>query len=244
MRIRTRLVRLLFVIALVPTVLAGCGTASGTKSNSDSAAQVPDKPYVAPKPVARDWQLYTFDNDGFAISLPPGWQSFNLTQDDLQTVMNAMSDANPIFGNAMAGQVSNMASQGIKFYAFDLYSASLRMGFANNINVLRMDKPSDVDLNGAVRQSIDELKTQLGGTLDGPILPARLTTIGGEDLARINYDAVLNMPDGTPVTLSLVQYLAVTGSSIFILTCTTTAAQINDYAHTFEEIAQGLYFLR
>ena len=242
MKLSLRYTRLLFVLVLVPFVLAGCGIGGGSKSRS--AAGTSDKPYVEPKPVAKDWTLYTLEKDGFAISLPPGWKEFNLSEQDLQSIMSEVVVANPEFGNAMSSQIASMASQGVKFYAFDLYSSSLQMGFANNINLLRVDKPSDVDLNRAVKESIDELEKQLAGSLDGPILSARLTTIGGEEMRRINYDAFLNMPDGTPISISLVQYMAVTENSLYILTGTTTTSQIDDYAHTFEEIAQGLYLLR
>ncbi len=239
MKLSAPVLRLAFALLVVPMVLAGCAGATASKSNS----AITDKPPAEPKPVARDWTLYTFDNEGFAISLPPGWKEFNLSKENLQAVVNDLAAANPVFGSAMSGQISEMMSKGIKFYAFDLWSASLQMGFANNINVLKTDRPSNGDLNEAVKQSISELKQQLGNSLDGPILPARLTTIGGQDLARINYDAVLNMPNGTPVSISLVQYMGLTDNNLYILTCTTTTSQIDDYAHTFENIAQGLYFL-
>jgi hypothetical protein len=240
MKDNARYVRLLLLIVLVPLVLAGCGV-GGSQSGNSAASNKPD---VQPKPFAKDWTLYTLENDGIALSLPPGWKEFNLSEEDLKTLVNEMVAANPKFGGSMSSQLAGMAAQGIKFYAFDLYSASLQMGFANNINLLRMERPSDVNLDKAVKESIAELEKQLSGTLDGPILSARLTTVGGDQLRRINYDAFLNMPDGSPLAISLVQYMGVTQDSIFILTGTTTTSQITDYARTFEDIAQSIYLLR
>jgi hypothetical protein len=241
MKLSLRYTRLLFLIALAPLLFAGCAVSEANCANSSEAS---GKTYVEPGVFARDWRLYTLEEDGVALSVPPGWKEFNLSEQDLQTVMNEMAAANPQFGSAMGSQVASMASQGVKFYAFDLWSASLQMGFANNINLLKVDKPCDVTLDKAVKESIAELEEQLSGTLDGPILSARLTTVGGEQVRRINYDAVLNMPDGSPLAISLVQYMLVDDNSLYILTGTTTTSQITDYALTFEQIAQSIYLLR
>ena len=71
----------------------------------------------------------------------------------------------------------------------------------------------------------------------------RITAISGQELGRINYDISLNVPDGRTLSVSLVQYVALSQDSLFILTCTTTTDQLDQYAHLFEEIAQGLYIL-
>lgn len=234
-------VRLMFVALILP-LLAGCGGMAGLDSKKSVA--VPEVVYVEPQPFARGWTLITLEDEHIALSIPPAWKELSLGKENLQSIINEMVAANPALGGAMSSQVSNMAAQGIKFFAFDVRSPSIQMGFVENVNLVRTERPSDLDLDTAVKQSIAELKEQLGSMLDGPVLPARLTTVAGNELARLNYDAVFNSPDGTALTISLVQYMAITDSDLYILTGTTPTARLDDYDMLFEQIAQSIYFLK
>ena len=90
---------------------------------------------------------------------------------------------------------------------------------------------------------MSELKTKMGGMIDGPVMSMKLTTTSGHELGRLNYDAVFNMPGGSPLTLSLVQYIAVTSNDLFILTGAAPLSRFDDYDSIFEGVAQGMYFL-
>lgn len=237
--IRSRLAYILLAL-VAPVLLAACG--DGTQAALLGPAATPE-PTVVPMPFAKGWTLHTLSNEHVAISLPPGWQEFNLTEQDLQSVVGAMMDANPSFGGSMSSQVANMAAQGIKMYAFDANSSSISLGFAENINLVRTEKPSNIDLNAALKETTTGLKEQMGGMIDGPILSMKLTTTSGHELARINYDAVFNVPDGSGMTLSLVQYIAVTNTDMYVLTGTSQKSRFDDYDNIFEGIAQGMYFL-
>src|SRR5829696_6239823 len=117
MKNNSRLWCLVLTLFLGSVLLSGCGGAAGT--TSQKAVEVPETAYVEPMPFEADWTLYTLEKDGVALSLPSGWVEFNLSEDDLQSVMGEMMAANPSFGNSMSGQITSMAAQGIKFYAFD-----------------------------------------------------------------------------------------------------------------------------
>ncbi len=237
----SRIWRTVLALVLGSAILSGCG--GGLGAQTQKSVDVPETAYVEPMPFESTWKLYTLEKDGLALSLPPGWLEFNLSEGDLKSVMSEVMAANPSFGGSMSGQIANMAAQGIKFYAFDQNSISLQSGFAENLNLVRTDRPSNIDLDTALKQSMSELKTQMGNMIDGPVMSMKLTTTSGHELARLNYDALFNMPDGNPITLSLVQYIAVTKSDIYILTGTAPLSRFGDYDNIFEGVAQGLYFL-
>lgn len=237
-KLSLRLACLVFGL-LVPVVLAGCG---GSAADLLGPEPTPE-PTVVPQPFAKDWALYTLASDHVALSLPPGWMHFNLSEDDLQTVVGGMMEANPTFGGSMSGQIASMAAQGIKFYAFDINSSSISQGFAENLNLVRTEKPADITLDAALKETMKGLKEQMGGMLDGPLMSTRLTTTSGHELARLNYDAVFNAPDGSPMTLSLVQYIAVTNRDMYVLTGTAQVSRFGDYDQIFEGVAQGMYFI-
>ena len=72
----------------------------------------------------------------------------------------------------------------------------------------------------AVLEPLAELKKQLKDYVIGPVTSNRLTTDGGEQIARINYDLTLNMPDGSQMAMSGTQYVAVTDHDFYVVTCT------------------------
>ena len=218
---------------VLPVILAGCG-GGGSKS---AAAQ------VKPKPVAIGWDLHTLDDVGVALSLPPGWQAFDMDKEMLETTMAELRKANPGIADAMSSQVTSMATQGIKFYAFDMNSPSMAYGFATNVNILR-DSSSLGNLDDAMTEAVGEVEKQFGNALDGPVLRGKLKAGSGHDMGRLSYDVFLNAPSGNSMALSITQYVASAGGDVYIVTCTTLMNNRGDYAQTFEAMAEGLYFLK
>jgi hypothetical protein len=224
----------LLAALVLPVVLVGCG-GGGTKS---AAAQ------VKPRPVAQGWELHTLDDVGLALSLPPGWQAIDMDKDALAATIDELRKANPAIADALSGQVTSMAMQGIKFYAMDMGAPSLAYGFATNLNVIREGNASLGKLDDAMNEAIAEVEKQFGGSLDGPVLRGKLKSASGHEVGRLSYDVFLNVPGGASVALAITQYVAAAGGDVYIVTYTTLMDNRGDYASTFEAIAEGLYFLR
>jgi hypothetical protein len=230
-------------MVITALLLTACGTSAPTGRARNTSAPSYTNMNTDIAPVQKDWTLFRQAGEGFALSLPGNWQQFDLSKETMTSIMGKMNAANPQLGAALSSQVAGMAAQGIKFYAFDLYSPTAATGFATNINVLRQDLPSNPGLDSLIKESIGTLKEQLKAALSGPITSSRLTTIAGDNMGRINYDIVLNTPDGRALTLSVVQYVYASDNNLYILSCTTTIDRIEEYSHTFELIAQGFYLL-
>ena len=159
-------------------------------------------------------------------------------------IMAALSKSNPGLSNALSGQIASMVAEGVKFIAFDVYSESISVGFVTNVNVVRISKPEPISLDTAVKETINELKKQLKDYVVGPVTSNRLTSDGGEEIARINYDLTINAPDGRQVAMSGTQYVAVTENDFYVVTCTALTNDVVVYARMFDKIGQSLQLFR
>jgi hypothetical protein len=229
---------LLVALALLPIVLAGCAGANDGSPTPKAKVQLISH---EPPPLEPGWSLATFQDEGFAIGLPPGWVQFDLSQGDLDTILASMSQANPNLADAMSGQVAAMMAQGIKLYAVD--KNSIAAGFATNLNVDKEPATDVTDLDQLAKQAIDQIKTQLNITQNIKFFKNRADINSGQ-AERVMYNLSLNMPDGSPVALAFTQYIAVDNGSAYILTYTTTDAQSAQYLSTFDKSAKTLTFLR
>lgn len=240
---------------VVAAMLAGCGggapatptSAPTTPPTSEPIAEPTATAEAAtnePQPVADDWTLHTLEEEGVALSLPPGWDAFDLDKEALGDTMEQLRQANPSMADALSGQAEAMAMQGIKFYALDLESPSLADGFATNLNIMHQVDATLGDLDTAMDQSIAEVEGQFGDALNSEIQKGQVTSASGHTLGRLTYDVSLNTPDGKTLPMSMSQYFASAGGGVYIITLTTMADYRGDYFPMFDAIAEGIYFLK
>lgn len=120
-----------------PTATAD-GTTSATpisKPTANPAATTGASPaptHETGDPNAMTGRIVLADQ-GFAITLPTGWRRVPLDGSaigDLSTVLPADSE----LGRMLASQVGRAAMAGIKLWAFDLRPASVKAGYASNVN--------------------------------------------------------------------------------------------------------------
>jgi hypothetical protein len=172
--------------------------------------------------------------NGFAITLPEGWQRLSLTEEDLdlffRTGVEMMS---PEAAGLLEGQVRSMLTSGIKFFAMDM--EGLASGAANNLNVIAT--PS-----GGV--SIDLLEQivvgQLEATfpdLEGDIESERVTLPAGDAL-HISYSVDTDAPDGTKLDLTIHQFLVEGDGTAYYVT--VTGPSTDEFAAQALEIAESL----
>jgi hypothetical protein len=253
------LAHLVFALLAVVLTLSGCTSATGVSPEHSQQATdpTPTAPagannsieatrtaYEEPRPAAEDWTLYTLEDDNIALSIPPGWMKFDLSEDNLDAILGETMDANPEFGGSMSDQIRTMTAKGIKFYAFDLHSPELTTGYPANVNLIRTARPKGLKLDDLMEQMESLLEKQLGVKLDSPLQSERMTTLGGQKLGRIQYSTSFNMPNGSSVSFTMVQYLAFTDSDYYVLSAGASLSSFEDYEDTFDIMAKGMYFLK
>jgi hypothetical protein len=230
------------ILAIVPLLFAGCGSAQDAAPPVPKVANNQIPVNHNPPPLDEGWTRAQIDSQGFSIGLPPNWIKFDLSEGDLQTIMSSLSTANPTLASALSGQVASMVAQGAKLYAFDGNGDVAAKGFATNLNLIKEDAPSDMDLDKLAQSAISEMKQQLNLNDSIKFFKNRINVNSGEAL-RLQYDLSLNMPNGKPIPLSFTQYLVIDSGSAYILTFATTEAEFAQYAPQFDKVAKTLTFL-
>jgi hypothetical protein len=242
---------------VVLALLAACGGAPATPTVAPTPTLEPTpttEPTATPvstptatagefEPVAEGWELHTLEDARFALSIPPGWQAFDMDAETLEQGITALKEANPTYGEMLSAQLTSLITQGVEFYALDLDSPSIAQGLAANLNVIRMSVLTKGDVEAMLPLMSAQVKGQLGDTLGGEIELGVVKSGSGHKLGRLTYNSNFNLPDGGAVALHMTQYIAITDGGMYIISCTAPADYEEDYATTFEMIAEGLYFL-
>jgi predicted small secreted protein len=236
-----RAIRHCLWLVVAAVLLVACNTPGGTGASTTSNKP---KAAVTPRVAGPGWTLFTNKKEGFALSLPSTWQQIELSKETLSQAMSQVRSSNPGMANVLSSQAASMAAQGVKFFGYDMYSPTLALGFATNVNVAKQATLfGGPDLNDTIKEVMKEVKTEFKDSLSGPVTSTRIKTRGGMEIGRINFNITLNMPNGSPMTMALIQYVASGDNGLYLLTCTTTANELPTYSHTFEDIAKSIYLL-
>jgi hypothetical protein len=191
---------------------------------------------MLPVPEARDdngWPYYEIKREGFALSLPPDWRQFDMSSENVESMLGEMLAKNPELSTMLTGLRQQIAS-GVKFYGFD--PADARTGFGTNVNVLHMPLPPGHDLDTLVAESIQQIKSL--STIVKPVASERIV-VRGQERERIRYRMSMRGPNGRNNLLAFTQYVAIDDSSYYVLTLTTMPDREAKYASTFDQIGRS-----
>jgi hypothetical protein len=122
----------LFIVACV---LAACTT-------SPSASPSPS-PTASPSPVAEPtasgtatgWERHVVADAGFAISVPDGWAAVDLTQGELEQILEEMYAQFP-GATEYRAMIDEAMQSGLAFMALDFSPEGFENEFITNVNVL------------------------------------------------------------------------------------------------------------
>lgn len=148
----------------------------------------------------------TRSGDGFSVALPPGWEDFDLTQEDLEGIMEEAGSLD----EALQAQVRQVAESGL-FELFALDPVSAASGFADNANVLCQPGAPDT-WDGQEQVVVSSLESS-GAT---EVAVTRME-IDGRDALRVAYLLPSQQSAG-------VQYNVIGGGEVCSLTVTTNLA--------------------
>ena len=242
-------------LAVAGLVLAGCGSANPSTSTAASAAPSAVAPSVgAPSvgpasvaPTSASPSTATASSGtgslpttgriavaekGYAITLPPAWTRIDLGENGLKDIMAAGASALPKdMQDMLAGQVGQMASQGVSLFAFRQPSGSLAPG--TTLNVLSLPG-LPVPLDTFESLIVTQLKAVVGQ--DTQITTGRVTGPAGEFL-RVTYDLKV----GT-ASVGTVQYLFLSPKQQYVISC-GTPGPISSVQSECESIATSLEIL-
>ncbi len=183
------------------------------------------------------WTRYEQADEGFAISLPPGWQQMDL---DPQTVRESMQNVlkdNPQMAEALGEQAQSMAASGVKFWGFDMSDLSSDSPSVTNVNVLVTDVPENVTLDQYEQVNAEQLEQ-----MATDVKHERVNLPAGE---AIKFTSTLGTSTQSgSIQQSLTQYALLESGKSYIITFTTEASKLAGNAQTFQKIAESFELLR
>ena len=195
----------------------GAATTGAGSADSTTAGTLP--------PAPEGFTVVDRRADGFAIALPPGWESFDLTEADVDAIVAAAAQANPNLRSGIADAVKQLVQQGGLLYASDTSNPGK---FLTNVNLIKVTGVES-DLNLLQEQAQSQL-TAAGAT---NVSSTRVSLPAGEAV-RTTYTVPVTLADGTPIEVAGLQVYVVADSNLYVLTFSTD--QPEKYSSTFDQI--------
>lgn len=241
---------------LLVLIVAGCaGSAAPSPSATPAATTTaptpvptsaatptatPTAPSTAtPTPTAAPSQATTGRIDvvgqGFAVTLPDGWTSVPVDRAGLQAYIDALPAGSQL-RTILESQAGSAAMDAMKFLAFDLRPATLRTGFARNINVI-VQPASKLGLSvveAAAKASLESVSS-----IRKPVT-SKVVTLSVGDAVRLDY--LLDVPgaSGAAAVVAGTQYYIQLPTATLIVSMSSDQASAKAATTDFDGIAKSI----
>jgi hypothetical protein len=157
-------------------------TATATPAPTPAPTESPEpvsSPTPRPLPAGQRGKI-SLPELGITMTLPKGWQTLGLTENDLEAIYGAVPPGT--LPDGLQDQLPALVSQGLRLWAFDLRRAA----HGANVSLLET-RPVSADL--ALLSARNSIAFVKGATLTG----SKLVTIDGVECARLDVRFSLTM---------------------------------------------------
>jgi hypothetical protein len=196
------LVGLILIMVAIPTIL---GSRSG----------------LHPAYTPAGYKAFTEKTDRFSLAVPGSWESVDPSSPGAAEAYQQMEANNPAFQGVGGGDVTNLASRGMKFLAVDGQSS---------VNVVV--KP----VLGAGSSSLSQLQSQLPGlyqTLGATLLSNQTLQLNGREALQATVEQPFNEPNGSYVVIDETQDFFAANDLVYSVTLAGTSPDLATIASTF-----------
>lgn len=163
------------------------------------------------------------------MGVPAAWQSIDHAE--ALALVKRLASLNP----QIAALVQGISSNG-SLIKLVMYDPHLSGGFATNANVVAQPSP------GSSISSVVTLELPLVRQILHPIgLKKKAIHAAGRSAEQISFEARFNEPSGS-MLLAETQIYLIDKNMLYVLTLTTSPAQMAAYAPTFAAIVKSLSF--
>lgn len=226
-------------------------TLTSTSAPTDTPTQAPTTtpgltPTSGPSKVITStlesgWTFYQVPDAGFAVALPPEWLRIGLSPEAFEDVLVTVGERNLELQEMLTSKtLRRLIAGGIIFYALDISPESLEADFPTTINALKVDLGMEVPLDLYATLNLAQVEQ-----IADPRVPVthQRVTLTNLEAEEINYAAEYVNAADEPVLVMLTQYLALDGSTAYIITLATPLDLAYDYSAIFEEIGRSIQLL-
>ena len=210
-------------IMLLAITLNACGgsTPSAAVTAAPSTQATISPPSVEPEPspsaaseatpgasIATTGRIEVQEHS-FAVTLPDGWTRVDLSEGDLDSIMEAAGNVDPALAQQYSAQIQALLASGLAVYAFGPDPSS-----GTNLNVMALPGA------GLSLDLLEQMNTaQIKALAGNDVTTERITLPGGD---AVHYRYELNA-QGMPAGTSIDQYLMVAGSQQLVITVTNAS---------------------
>lgn len=249
---------LLIVLAAVLILIAGLGcggfslfaptptptptpthtpTATPTSTPTPTFTPTPEAPAGAVLPEG--WTLYEIEDEGYAIALPPDWEQIDVDPETLEASINAVADQNPELAGFLENQAAILATQDISFFGFDLSKGSAYSDFVTNVNIIVQHLEAAISMDFMLEMSVPMLENlfELEEEVDQEII-----NLSAGEAGRLQYGFDVEGVNGN-VEVVITQYIFIIDESMYTLTLSTKAEEIQDREAIFEQIVDSFHLI-
>lgn len=182
-----------------------------------------------------DGTRYEYSEQGFALTLPRGWQPVDLSAERLDASLSNLASENAQAATVIETQLQSVVNARYTFYAVEATPNVLESGFATNVSLLRQPLPAGITLE--LYSQIMAKQAQERQALISPVTLTPGTVPAGKSIT-LNY--TVSGPHGG---LAVVEYLIMQDQTVYDLKFTTTAEQSDVYVAAFASIAESFKLL-
>jgi len=196
----------------------------------------PSAAAVITSTLENEWVLYELPQEGFALALPPEWLQITLNPATFEEALEIAGEQNPAIGKYLSSDsLRALMASGLKFYGMDTSLDALEAGFLANLNVLIMDIGFEAPLETYVALNLKQIEAL---ATEGTVEHERVE-LANLDAEKLTYEMSQMSVTGDAVQVTIVQYLALDGSTAYVVTMLAPTSLADDYVPTFEEIGQS-----
>lgn len=244
-----RRVALTAASAVLALVAAGCAGETATPSLTPTATATPvptPLPTPTPAPTATPVTTATpvasqattgrivIAGQGFAITLPDGWESIPVDPAQLQAFLESLPADSELRG-IVEGQ-AGAVQQAIKFWAFDVRPEHTAAGFARNVNII-VQPATSISLSAI--ESAAKASLEAIAAIRKPVTSAVVDLPAGPAL-RLDYILDVVGAGGTTTSVAGTQYYVQLPNATLIVSFSTDLASAADAAKDFNAIADSI----
>jgi hypothetical protein len=200
---------------------------------------LPNRPVPTPT-VEVAWKLYIIPNQGFAVTVPVGWESLDLGIGVLGSALQTLRQKNPVLADSLLKRTASVSASTVRFVAYDASANAAAAGYPTTMTITRNSFSQTPTLDALVNNTIQQVEKMNG--FSKPIVRRPLLLAAGE-AEELRYHITLSNNTIPPLQSATSQYVLLHAKDAYIITLSTDGKLEGQHAITFEKIGVGFRFI-
>jgi hypothetical protein len=190
----------------------------------------------------KGWKRYDKIDARFSIAIPEGWIELSASNTKLDEVLANIRKTNVNLAQDLEGTVRNSDAK-FKFRAYDLTESTIASNFLPGVNVVQLPNPKGISLDQHLTRELNDIKTRYRDELTSSVNASTITLPAG-DAFRFKYSFRITRDSGDVVDYEVIQYYLLIDDDYYLITAGASSEQVEQYAGTFQGIAESFRRLK